>query len=711
MLVLAVLATPSTAASRPRQRRGGALIDTRNRTDFSIKLETDAPSLALAASASRKPDKAAELLLHQDAETGDASLADSTANSVGLTCGGGAPVWCAEPPQPLTELCVSEDPMKASGSTSNETVCTTATAHSKGEADETDTKNEPAPGFMGALMGCLGVSVVALSWRGSTASKTGPDKVQKRSRLAKKIEDMAMAGSTGVCRTQIFFYFFCFVAMVGLCGVTFEAFVVRYTRGRGAAGKARRLVETGLAGAGALRLGRGGRVWRALSVASTALSLSCDFEGDTCIWNDTAPDGYTWTRTSGGTPSPGTGPSGDHTTGSGSYIFTEASSIYNKLHQLESPRFSLQQDATLSFFYHMYDSHSSDMGTLSVETYNNETGWSTLWSRTGDQGTSWLDAAVILPASTTQVRFNGETGPSWSSDMALDDVSFSQIAPPSPPPLPPGFPGGYFITGPCSLTDGGSCAASPNYPNSYGRNEECTISGVPPYELETVAFDVEAGNGCPFDYLTVNGKKYCGTSGPPSGAVAEDGVIEWRSDRSVVGPGWKARPCEDQLRSLIEDATSAAANVSIYLPPGAEFKLSSQISCGSNIKVTVASSGEGATLDGKRETRLFYLEGGCSLTLRGLTLVNGRAEYGGVVFAFGAGDVEIIDSTITNCRADWYGDGVGGVVYSYDSGAVSIISSTVAGCSAGAGGGVVYAWNSGAVSIIGSAVSSCSAGN
>ena len=164
MLVLALLATPSNTASRPRPRRGGALIDTRNRTDFSIQLETDAPTLALAASASRKPNKAAELLLHQDvlggggalfgarpdvatfhptvsipfniskfsgtasraaapttlkpigaaadaelasfgettgaANVGDASLADSTVNSVGVTCGGGDPVWCAQPPQP-----------------------------------------------------------------------------------------------------------------------------------------------------------------------------------------------------------------------------------------------------------------------------------------------------------------------------------------------------------------------------------------------------------------------------------------------------------------------------------------------------------------------------------------------------------------------------------------------------------------------------------
>ena len=92
---------------------------------------------------------------------------------------------------------------------------------------------------------------------------------------------------------------------------------------------------------------------------------------------------------------------------------------------------------------------------------------------------------------------------------------------PQPPPPPPCQPGVTCVGGPCSLTDGGSCAASPNYPNNYGSDEECTISGVPPVGLETVAFDVAYydydGNGdptddCRYDYLTVNGTKYCGTS-------------------------------------------------------------------------------------------------------------------------------------------------------------------------------------------------------
>ena len=107
--------------------------------------------------------------------------------------------------------------------------------------------------------------------------------------------------------------------------------------------------------------------------------------------------------------------------------------------------------------------------------------------------------------------------------------------PSPPPPLPP-----VQVTGPCSLTDGGSCATSSHHPGSYGDNEECTISGVPAASLDAVAFDVEDCEECKCDYLTVNGKRYCGTLGP-QGVVVEDGVFEWVSDLRVVASGWKAR--------------------------------------------------------------------------------------------------------------------------------------------------------------------------
>ena len=113
-------------------------------------------------------------------------------------------------------------------------------------------------------------------------------------------------------------------------------------------------------------------------------------------------------------------------------------------------------------------------------------------------------------------------------------------------------------------------------------------------------------------------------------------------------PNASAATEAEQLRSLIEEAT---ADMSVYLAPGTHLELSDQVNCTSNITVTVASSGEGATLDGQGQTGLFYLSGGCSLTLQGLLIVNGWAERGGVVEADGAGNVEIIGSTLTNCSA------------------------------------------------------------
>ena len=107
---------------------------------------------------------------------------------------------------------------------------------------------------------------------------------------------------------------------------------------------------------------------------------------------------------------------------------------------------------------------------------------------------------------------------------------------PSPPPVPPGQVG---VSGPCSLTDGGSCGTSPHYPNVYGPNQACTIFNVPPIPLSVPFFDVE-GSWCEYDFLTVNGVRYCGTSGP-AGVVPLDGTIQWTSDEADQYPGWKAR--------------------------------------------------------------------------------------------------------------------------------------------------------------------------
>ena len=151
-------------------------------------------------------------------------------------------------------------------------------------------------------------------------------------------------------------------------------------------------------------------------------------------------------------------------------------------------------------------------------------------------------SAVVSPGMLCHLymhvsRGDGWHGAEWSGlgqdGLTLEDgfeKKFTFVVPHLP----------LKLTGPCSLTDGGSCATSPNYPSFYGYNAKCIITGVPLVGLEVVAFDVEA-SGCVYDYLTVSGKKYCGSRGP-EGVVVENGIIEWVSDSGVVKSGWKARP-------------------------------------------------------------------------------------------------------------------------------------------------------------------------
>ena len=149
-------------------------------------------------------------------------------------------------------------------------------------------------------------------------------------------------------------------------------------------------------------------------------------------------------------------------------------------------------------------------------------------------------SAVVSPGMLCQLymhdsRGEGWQGAEWSGlgqdGLTLEDgfeKTFTFVVPHLP----------LQLTGPCSITDGGSCATSPNYPESYGNSEECIITGVPAVGLEVLAFDVEGFSES--DYLTVRGKRYCGSRGP-EGVVVEDGVIEWVSDSGVVKSGWKAR--------------------------------------------------------------------------------------------------------------------------------------------------------------------------
>ena len=104
-------------------------------------------------------------------------------------------------------------------------------------------------------------------------------------------------------------------------------------------------------------------------------------------------------------------------------MYTETSGIgSNKTAELKSYCIdaSAVTNPALGFYYHMF---GATQGTLQVNINGDSA-----WSMTGDQGDQWYQAQVDLSAyagGNIFVQFFGFTGTSFTSDMAIDEVSVS----------------------------------------------------------------------------------------------------------------------------------------------------------------------------------------------------------------------------------------------------------------------------------------------
>lgn len=148
------------------------------------------------------------------------------------------------------------------------------------------------------------------------------------------------------------------------------------------------------------------------------------FENTLGNWTQGTGDDFNWATRSGNTPSSNTGPSSAN---SGNYYIYMESSTPNyatKQAILNSPCFDLSglNSPSLSFKYHMYG--ASSMGNLKLEASTDGTSWTTIWSKSGNQGNAWATATVSLNGYASQtelkLRFNGTTGTTWQGDMAVD---------------------------------------------------------------------------------------------------------------------------------------------------------------------------------------------------------------------------------------------------------------------------------------------------
>ncbi len=143
------------------------------------------------------------------------------------------------------------------------------------------------------------------------------------------------------------------------------------------------------------------------------------------VWQQDLFDGANWSRRSTATPSNGTGP-GSAEDGS-FYLYTEASGgNHNKDFGLVSPCFNLAHKtwATVKFSYHML---GSGMGTLRFQVSTDAgTNWTNLWSKSGNQSSSWKTATIDLGTylgQNVRFRFFATTGNSFRSDIDIDNFS------------------------------------------------------------------------------------------------------------------------------------------------------------------------------------------------------------------------------------------------------------------------------------------------
>jgi len=151
-------------------------------------------------------------------------------------------------------------------------------------------------------------------------------------------------------------------------------------------------------------------------------------------WQNSADDNFDWSVNSGGTPSTGTGPSADHTSGSGNYLYTESSSPnYPYLSAwLLSPFFdiTLLANPSLEFWYHMFSTEADtppEMGDLHVDIFAFGDWITNVALIEGNQDDQWhpltVDLSPYITSPLLQVRFRGITGSLWRSDIAIDDLT------------------------------------------------------------------------------------------------------------------------------------------------------------------------------------------------------------------------------------------------------------------------------------------------
>lgn len=187
-----------------------------------------------------------------------------------------------------------------------------------------------------------------------------------------------------------------------------------------------------------------GNIIQAPAAAAAAGPIFYNFDTETAGsigpflngWVGANSSTYTWVAWTGLTGSPDTGPSADHTTGLGIYMFTEASlpATTGDTASLTSPYIEIDtfSNPGIGFWTHRY---GASIGNMVVYANDGLSGWVPLVNLVGEWQSDELDpwAYVEVPlcalsaSDSVQIRFTAFHGGGWAGDMAVDDVGIVNI--------------------------------------------------------------------------------------------------------------------------------------------------------------------------------------------------------------------------------------------------------------------------------------------
>ncbi|XP_077978888.1 MAM and LDL-receptor class A domain-containing protein 1-like [Glandiceps talaboti] len=161
----------------------------------------------------------------------------------------------------------------------------------------------------------------------------------------------------------------------------------------------------------------------------------CDFELDSCSWQQETGDEFDWSLFSGTTASIGTGPDTDHTIRSnkGHYVFIETSYPQKPADRarLASPTIkgtSSSSNCRITFWYHMYGIDIGSLAVLIRTSYEDDSNLEVVRNITGEQGNFWWQFSEVIDSGGKDFKIvlEGMVGSSYRGDIAIDDIIFSK---------------------------------------------------------------------------------------------------------------------------------------------------------------------------------------------------------------------------------------------------------------------------------------------